>query len=241
MQNNYINHWQQGIIPVSPNNTKNQTLYWNGSDSHENFKKNPAAGYTETSITYVYNSYGYREEEYNLTSKYNILCLGCSHTEGIGLRLKDSWPSILKTKLSNFNVYNFGIGGSSSDTVARILTNIASVFNPYAVFILWPSVARYELYQDTKPVFYGPWSTNLSHYNLLTEEHIYNNFCKNKLIVELLQNKYNFKVYSVDVDTFALDDPFKQLGRKSSARDNHFGPDQHQEIARRFMEQYNAN
>jgi len=241
MQNNYINHWQQGIIPKSPNNVENQTLYWCGSDSLANFKKNPTPGYTETSITYVFNSYGYREEEYDLTAKSNILCLGCSHTEGIGLKLEDSWPSLLKSQFDKSKVYNFGQGGCSSDSVTRILANITSVFNPQAVFILWPSVARYELYKDTKPVYFGPWSTDVAHYSLMDDEHTYNNFCKNKLIVELLQYKHNFKLYSIETDSLIADTNFNQMASMSSARDAHLNPHQHQEIARRFMELYNAN
>jgi hypothetical protein len=239
MQNDIINHWQQHIIPLSPRNIKNQTLYWSGTDSLENFKKNPTPGYTETSITYSYNSYGYREEEYDLTSKSNILCLGCSHTEGIGLRLEDCWPSHLKKQFSNFKVYNFGVSSGSCDTVARILANISGVFTPQIVFVLWPSIARYELYNNTVPESYGPWKTNTGLYELMTDENTYNNFCKNKLIVELLQYKYNFKLVSIRVDDFDIE--FSQLAIGSPARDIHFGPRQHQEIARRFMELYNAN
>jgi hypothetical protein len=241
MFDNHINHWQEGFIPEAPNNPKNQTLYWSGLDSLENFKKNPTPGYTETSITYVYNSYGYREEEYDLTSQSNILCLGCSHTEGIGLRFEDSWPTLLKKQFSNSKVYNFGLGGGSSDTVARILTNISSIFNPLAVFILWPSTIRYELYNGGKPVFYGTWSIDAEHYSLMDSKHTYNNFCKNKLIVELLQKRYNFNLCSIEVDSLPYDIDFKRLGERSSARDLHFNPHQHQEIARRFIEKYNAN
>jgi hypothetical protein len=239
MRNDIINHWQQGIIPNSPSDTENKTLYWQGTDSLENFKKKPTPGYTETSITYVYNSHGYREEEYDLTSKSNILCLGCSHTEGVGLRLEDCWTSLLKKQFSNSKVYNFGVGGCSSDSVVRLLTNIVGIFNPQVVFILWPSVARYELYKDTKPVFYGPWSDS-AHYGLMDDEHAYNNFCKNKLIVELLQYKHNFKLVSINVDDLMLNGNFSRLVTESPARDRHFGPSQHQEISRRFMEQYNA-
>jgi hypothetical protein len=241
MQNNFINHWQQGIIPNSPSDTKNKTFYWSGSDSQESFKKNPTQGYTETSITYVHNSYGYREEEYDLTSKSNILCLGCSFTMGVGLKLEHSWPSILKKQFKDSNVYNFGLGGASSDTVVRILANVSSVFNPHAVFILWPSSSRYELYQETQPVFYGTWNTNSAHYDLMDDEHTYNNFCKNKLIAELLQYKYNFKLVSIESDNLTHDNAFLQLSKNSPARDAHYGPNQHQEIARRFMEQYNVN
>lgn len=240
MQSNYINHWQQGIIPRSPTPTENKTVYWHEADSLENFKKRPTPGYTETSITYVHNSYGFREEEYDLTSTSNILCLGCSFTEGIGLRLEDCWPSLLKKQFSNSKVYNFGLGGGSSDTTTRILANISEVFKPQAVFILWPQKSRYELYRDTRPVFYGSWSTNSSHYNLMTDEHTYNNFYKNKLIVELLQYKHNFKLCSMQIDDLCDDLEFLRLRTNSPARDEHFGPRQQQEIARRFMEQYNA-
>jgi hypothetical protein len=75
----------------------------------------------------------------------------------------------------------------------------------------------------------------------MDDEHTYNNFCKNKLIAELLQYKYNFKLVSIESDNLAHDRDFYSLRLDSPARDAHFGPAQHQVLAQRFMEQYNAS
>lgn len=236
-----FNYWQQGFIPESSYNPKNQILFWNGSDNYEAFIKNPTKGYTETSITYSYNSYGYREEEFNLNSKPNILCLGCSHTEGIGLNINDVWVTHVKNNFKDHSVYNLGLGGGSADTVARILTNTVDIFNPKIVFILWPSIARYETYSAQKAMYNGHWNiNNLSVMEYLQDENIYNIFCKNKLIINLLQQKHDFRLVELEVDELT-DTDFCRLRNDSPARDHHFGPTQHREIFNRFMEKYNVS
>jgi lysophospholipase L1-like esterase len=46
-------------------------------------------------------------------SKKNILIFGDSFTFGVGLENEDTYPSLIEKKLSNFNVYNYGVGSYS--------------------------------------------------------------------------------------------------------------------------------
>ena len=241
------NLWAEGFIPKTclP---KNQTVYWSGADSLENWRKNPKPQYTETSITYSYNSYGFRTKEFDLNNGVDkILCFGCSHVEGVGLKQEDVWISHILANFLNYDVYNLGVGGASPDYVARILTNTVSVFNPKHIFILWPSSSRFETYNtvkkldDNPTLMNGPW--NLQEHNkcLADETHMYNNLQKNKLIVNLLQDKYQFNLYEIDYDIELSTPEFNRLYQNSQARDIHHGPTQHQRIAELFMEKVNAS
>ena len=236
-----INFWNEGFIPKQDNKPYNQTVYWSGSDNLESFRKNPRPEYTETSITYSYNSFGFREEEFNLDNgRNNILCLGCSHTEGIGLPLEHVWVSHLKLQYPLSNVYNLGNASGAADTVARILTNTSSVFKPTDVFIFWPSMNRYEVCQVPSTIqVNATWNMSGHNMYMLDELQSYNNFTKNRLIVQLLQEKYKFNLYELEDDN--MPKSFKEHEVYSRARDNHYGPSRHKKIFNYFMEQVNAN
>ena len=240
---NITNFWSQGVFPIATDKPKNSTIYWQGTDTEENFKDNPVEGYTETSITYIFNSNGFREQEFNLTNtRPKILCLGCSHTEGIGLRLEDAWVTKLKKYFPNHDVYNLGWGGSSADTVARLLTNCASLFKPDAVFVLWPDQTRYEMYNYPRNiVFKGPWNMEKSEVDYFDIVQLRNNLIKNKLIAELLAEKYKFKLVELSSDELNLDDDFKMLYTINKSRDGHYSITQHDDILKRFMERFNAS
>ena len=221
-------HWENGFVPTRPARA-NLTSYWMDMDSEDNFKRNPKPGYTETSIVYNYNSCGYRTAEFNYTDP-GILCFGCSFTEGIGLREEDIWVNHLNLP---YSVYNLATSGSSGDTVAKTLTNVASLFNIHAVFILWPNKFRYDVYKQDgfetntpqDKTGYGP--------TVLTDVNFYNIRQRNKLIVSLLGEKYKFTVIEQTIEE--LDD-----GRMDYARDMHFGPKWHQKVANKFKEKYTS-
>lgn len=241
------NLWAEGFIPKT-HHPKNQIVHWSGSDTEENWVKNPKPGYTETSITYNYNSYGYRTTEFDLTNNIpKILCFGCSHTEGVGLKFEDIWISHIKLKFSDHDLYNLGIGGASADYVTRLLSNTASIFNPDYVFILWPSMSRFETYKtvynlnDDPTLMNGPWNLNEHNKCMADETNMYNNLQKNRLIINLLQNKYQFKLHELSTDDELGTMAFNQLYQLNQARDHHYGPAQHQRIAELFMEKVNAS
>jgi hypothetical protein len=199
-----INLWEQGFVPIRYP-TKNLTAFWSSSDSEEKFKKNPVAGYTETSIVYKYNSHGYRTKEFdfNLTDS-NILCFGCSHTEGIGVREEDTWPSKLQDKFPNHTVYNLGDAGASGDTVTRILLNSCSIFKPSKVFILWPEIARFETYsyKDISPGyptinFHSIWDADKNNSWKFDEIQLKSNFDRNRAVILLLQEIFYHDLYSL--------------------------------------------
>lgn len=234
--NNLKNFWAEGFFPTVHTNPKNKTVYWHGIDTEENFLANPKPGYTKTSITYTFNSYGFRCDEFDLSdTRPKILCIGCSHTEGVGLNSEDVWVAKIQQEYPTYKVYNLGMGGCSSDSIARVLTNVSSLLTPEKVFILWPSMSRFETLQFPDAVHYhGTWNLTPEKLFMYDDLQQYNNFQKDRIIVQLLQNKYKFKLYELEFDKIVeYDAKFSHI--VDQARDDHFGPKHHEHMANLFL------
>ena len=104
------------------------TCKWIGSDSVEQFdihmndpikrKQLAELGYDENSIEYTFNEYGFRTDpfpDHNNT----IMFLGCSHTQGMGLRYEDVYATKVAKELG-LHCINLGVGGRSDDTSFRL-------------------------------------------------------------------------------------------------------------------------
>jgi hypothetical protein len=247
-ENDAINHWQIGGGLNGSYQPKSEKVKWISTDSYENFIKNQPTNYTEDSITYDFNSHGFRTREFELNSdKKNVLFLGCSHTMGVGLRETEGWVYYVSQIFdkTEYNCYNLGIGGGSSDTVARLLTNSIDYIHPTVVFILWPSPARFEKYYQNKQCLSVKSELLVDQprdiVDLYSDAQCHNLYCKNKLIVELLTRLYNFKVVSLQDD-----DIVSRIMRKKytpeqvhAARDcQHWSPAIHQDIADLMIQQY---
>lgn len=225
---------QPSHIPVLPHNS-NVVTNWADTDSEENFKKNPRAGYTKDSIVYKYNSYGYRTKEFN-TDKPSILCLGCSFTKGVGVNLEDTWSAHIQDRFPDHNVYNLGIGGCSGDTVTRTLYRIGNMLNTTTVFILWPHYYRYEVYNPGAPIPIYPGCDQGYTPGILNNTHFYNLRQKNRSIVSMLKKLHGYTVIEQYVDTVW------HTGRPGAGtdygRDNHPGPTWHKHIANLLLKKY---
>lgn len=234
------NLWGQDRIPVQ-NKPHSQTVYWTGSDNEEAFKRNKPAGYTPTSITYTYNRYGYRTPDFELNNgKRNILCLGCSHTEGVGLNEQYTWPSVMKTYFSEKNVYNLGVGGTSGDFAVRLLYNIVNMFDPEVVFLLWPPANRIELITNRSGIQTLSVSTiqHPDQMDFLDDAFCYNYYQKNLVMLELMQVKYRIKVVTLTQDEILTAPGFVAAGKDRPARDGHYSAGQHQIIASTFFNKF---
>lgn len=219
----------------------NGTVYWCGTDSEENFRKKPKPGYDETSITYTFNSHGYRTREFNFQSTDPVtLCLGCSHTMGVGHNVEYCWPSLMADYWPSRTVYNLGQGGSTGDTVVRILANAVNCFaNIQEVFILWPHNTRFEIVDHNQRVqYYGNWSITPETMFLYEDEVGEYRYQKNKLIVELLSQIHEFKVIDLPVDHLRSQE-FFDLSIYGPARDNHFSRAQQNYIFQELLKIHN--
>ena len=235
-----INYWNLGSTLDLGKYPKNQETQFSLTDldSEDRFFNNTKKfdqQYSSNSFTYKYNSYGFRSQEFNLSKiKPVILTLGCSHTVGVGIPQTDNWPEQLcNTYLPDYVIYNAGLGGASADTVARLAINMIPIIKPDIVAIMWPSLHRFETYEDGA-MFNGIWNLKQDRAEL-DDNTAYNNQTKNKTILELLRQIYNFKLLAIDydvaVDTYTI--------RWSKARDGvHYGPDWHGQMAYDFNLQH---
>lgn len=227
------NHWDINQIPAI-NSKVNYTSHWSGTDTQENWASNPKPGYSETSITYNYNSYGYRTKEFDLSnSRPSILCLGCSFTEGVGVNYEETWVSKLEQHFTDYHVYNLGVNGGSGDSVSRILYNIGNVLDTKIVFILWPHLFRQEIYLH-KTINNSVASETNSHSSILTDINFFNKQEKNKAIINLLSQLHRYTVIDEDISLIYKDRcPIIDRGR-----DNHPGPQWHLDVAQHFIKLY---
>jgi hypothetical protein len=168
-------------------NESSVTLKWAGSDTLENFVKNkknmPYNWYYNTnSFTYERNSLGHRSKEIkDLDFDNYILFVGCSHTEGIGVRKEDTFPEILSGKLK-CDYYNMGLGGTGMDVTMHNLIIWFSVFSkkPKAVVIQWPDFTR---------VLTGTSHTALRPLGFWHHEEDYNKFVDLGITIEYFEAK----------------------------------------------------
>lgn len=152
----------------------NCVLPFTGSDDEENLNKRlktePADWYYRSAnISYSFNSLGHRSvEPHEIDFDNYILTTGCSHTEGIGVALEDSYAYVLSKRLG-CDYYNLGLGGTGIDTVIHNLTMWLSRYKPpKALIVQWPHHARFLTARtdpDTAPdsekdifVCHGAWS-----------------------------------------------------------------------------------
>jgi hypothetical protein len=136
------------------NNVAGTVQYWDTSDSQENYLQNfqnpnhrkffEQHGYTEQSITYRFNSEGFRGSEF---ADPECVCFGCSFTMGTGIAEEHTWPAQF-SKLTRYSVANFGLAGSSNDTAVRLAVHYIPKFKPKIAIWLQTDSHRIEVVNE---------------------------------------------------------------------------------------------
>ncbi len=129
---------------------KNLTIPWCGTDKLENYKSNTQFGpnlYTQNELEYKFNSDGFRCDEFTLPSDLNIVFLGCSCTEGIGLPIEQTWSYILLEKIKhktkkNIPYWSLAVGGSGFDAQSENLYWLSQKTKIDFVFSFMPPFQR---------------------------------------------------------------------------------------------------
>jgi hypothetical protein len=252
-----MNYWSIGQIPYSwaP---KNVTIKWSGMDHLDNYRNNPQrTKWEQIDITYQYNSQGFRCPDLNkfLRQKVNI-ALGCSFTEGVGLPVECTWPSLIQQR-TEYPMLNLGIGAGSTDSVARILTNISSLFDIQTVYILWPPLHRIEcylvfdkhhklitntLYKNGHPVdpeikmrkieTIYPMDSNIEHAWAMTDEMNIQRLYKNQLLTNLVAQQFGYRIVQTTVDAVSSIKPAQDFARDGV----HWGIDSQKLIAQHMLD-----
>ena len=224
------------------------TKLWHGSDTESDYKENCAdlhrlrvlqkhGWYECHDLTYSFNSQGFRDEEFD--QRPATLALGCSFTQGVGLKLEQCWPRILENLLQK-KVWNLGIGGMGLDTCYRLLEYWINHLNVDCVFCAVPPLSRYEVFGNNGWQSFLPgdeipnWLEGYNKNYLIFDENSELNRSKNIRAMRDICVQHNVSFY---VDYL---DNFYHLKNDTPARDLlHKGPPHQVKLAEDFFAQVN--
>jgi hypothetical protein len=230
------------MIPALHRNSRlaNQTIKWHGTDQEELYQQNliknrsnlEQYNWVDRPITYKFNSHGFRADEFDSAGS-NVMFLGCSHTEGIGLPYESTWAHIVSTKLKLKN-YNLGIGGASNDTAFRMAHHWIDQLKPDLVIFLSIEKTRIELHTGDDRIFdLGVWRHDFPMAdNFLKHWHSNDinsdmNYLKNMLAVKQLCNENSIKFLHTEMCSISGVDKARDL--------QHYGEKTQRGIANMFL------
>lgn len=243
-----------------------KTIYpWLWYDSEELFDKNQPKDWTKDSISYHFNDYGYRSDEFIKNAKnYSILSIGCSTSFGFALPYEMSWPSLCCNSIEDIvqkPVKNFNLSypGKSNDYISRVLFNAVEILNPDLILIQFTRISRREYINDNgEIVHYLPTRgkqglTDNEYKSFVTLSNDYSdfyNFSKNYFFIEQFLNSLKINYLFCD---WPLPYQFKELSRSKMnyteskqyvghiehldfARDQaHIGVKSHKTLSQKFL------
>lgn len=230
----------------------NKTLNWFGSDLPEKFISENNL-YTDKNILYTFNKNGFRCDDFDCITKCRIVFLGCSITEGIGVKLEEVWAYKLLELIKqatglHIPYWNLALGGNGIDAQVRAYYHYYQKLKPNLVIGFLPPPHRRELYieeNDSIAKFVLSQDTYYQENLLfLNEKNISYECEKNFSMLDLMLQKYNTKLLwrGWGYDSFPQDFywyhnlkfPWDRKGRDSL----HPGPDAHKKFAE---EMFSAN
>lgn len=229
-----------GFLGAEPNITKE----FSGSDTLKNLQTKIKTApdnwyYKDKKIIYNYNSYGHRCVDIkNINLNNYILFLGCSHTEGVGNLLEDTYPYIVAQELK-CDYYNLAIGGTGLDTMYHNLNIWLNTITkpPKHIIWQWPEPTRFL--SDISPeneinIFNsGLWSTDTNHKNFILMADMVGFFsARVKLLEILLKNIPNVLELEIFVGSKEGRIIYDFLDR---ARDDHAGYLSHKHLANSIL------
>ena len=97
-------------------------------------------------IDYLYNSRGYRDQEWPTQLnqlKQALWCIGDSFTVGLGSPVEHTWPYILQQQTGQRTI-NISMDGASNDWIARCVSLIQKEIDPKNIIVMWSYVHRRE-------------------------------------------------------------------------------------------------
>lgn len=201
-------------------------------------------------ILFKYNSLGHRCKEVTDIDLNNyILFAGCSHTEGEGLHIEESYPH-LTAKMLDMDYYNLGIRASGFDVMFyNVMSWLATYPQPKLIVLQYPDPTRFSTAVENSPLIkpIGPWTSKAP--GMRTPEDLkflvqadelgmfpFRNFCNNQLL-----NQY-IKVPTVKLvfgGTKSYDSDSIRIHKLDYAADNlHYGIETHTMCAETICDKY---
>lgn len=168
MNNKFSNFISQSYNFID---TRRNTVHnWYSSDQEEIYRQTSKDGFTNcygpNDITYKFNSYGFRCDEFHQHSEFPVVFLGCSMTEGVGLPIEHTWAYMLCEKIRQHTgkqipFWSLAIAGTGPMTQANLLYHFRKFVIKPALVVTWlPPGLRMEFnYGPTNElVLNNPWS-----------------------------------------------------------------------------------
>ena len=124
---------------------------WSDTDMEDNPKRDK----NYHPFTYTFNSYGFRCDEFNEPSELPVVFLGCSITEGVGIRAESRWSRQLLSKIEittgkKIPYWNLSLGGRGLLSQLDLLHAFTLEFGqPAHVFAYVPPFSRLEYAFET--------------------------------------------------------------------------------------------
>jgi hypothetical protein len=95
------------------------------------------------SVSYQYNSRGYRDHEWPDDLQRAVWCIGDSFTVGIGSPVEHTWSRILESK-TGLRTINISMDGASNNWIARHAVKILNIVKPKVMVMHWSYLHRRE-------------------------------------------------------------------------------------------------
>jgi hypothetical protein len=169
---------------------------YTGVDNKKNYLQNLKKQsenwyYRDNEVNYTLNSYGYRTKEFdNIDWENSIIMFGCSNVFCSGVDDKHTISSYLE-KITNRNVVNMGIPGSSIFSALCTSLSIKNNFpKPFAVIFSWTSLERYTLFNPSFIKSYASWNMDRKFFNTYGDIKV-DIILKNLLYVSLAKSIWN--------------------------------------------------
>lgn len=125
----------------------NQIWQYSGMDCRDNcFDLDHFNSYSYP-VEYVYNSRGFRDQEWPETLSEAIWCFGDSFTVGLGSPQSHTWPHLLAQSADRRTI-NISMDGASNSWIARKCLRVIREIQPSTIVIQWSYTHRREV-EDT--------------------------------------------------------------------------------------------
>ena len=156
---------------------------------------------TQLSAEFAYNSLGYRTHEFDNITDTHIVVGGCSHTEGVGLHVEQTWVKKLEKELDT-QIINLGVGSSNAEFVSQNLSLWLENYKPLAVIAQWPNVYRATHWYNSEARFMNNnCSDELYKQKLLQgDEHFLLTFVKNVVYLDNICKQKNIPLIHIYLD-----------------------------------------
>lgn len=238
---------------------KNQTLTWKGEDDKDNFKRNWKTqpkrmtyhNWTESSVTYKFNSMGFRSPEIPQDQSY-FAAFGCSYTAGDSLPFDKIYTSVIGKQLDLVPVMFGNSGGSNCSSTRLAFTWLPKLCPKFVIYqstfdqrFEWIKMNEKYGNEFKEAITYGvvaggggtpPQLNNNVLYQdwIMCEENREMAKIKNLASVRWLCAELDIPLYEIDVTDF------KHTHPDDFARDLlHPGPGAHQLVAQQLLEKIN--